>query len=46
MKLLKLFRRCDHADRRGIATYYDREHKVYLRLVECIACNVVLIEES
>lgn len=38
-------RGCQHADRRGVATYYEREFRVYLRLSECRDCGIVLIEE-
>ena len=31
-------------DWNGVATYYDRDHKVYLRLVSC-ECGQVMIHE-
>lgn len=36
--------RCRHTNTRGVANFYDRERKVYLQLLVCDDCTMVIIE--
>ena len=50
MKRLRNFLRrprgCQHERTSGVANYYDRDLRIYLRLVRCDACGAALIHES
>ena len=35
---------CGHSQTQGIANYYDRDTQVFLHLIECRSCGLVLIE--
>lgn len=38
-------RGCAHKRTRGVATYYESDLRIYLRLVQCEDCGITIITE-